>query len=138
MSNEVSIYACAYARVCACDLNSSLIRVMCVCACVVCVCVCISATAGLTLEEVQLLAAEGRHSTRMQTNLTPTELQSILSTRAKQLSQRDSSQVKVADVPNVRWEDLGGLDKARDELMDAVMLPMKAPEMFGNGKLKLR
>jgi len=34
------------------------------------------------------------------------------------------------EVPQVRWGDVGGLDNARQELMEAVEWPLKYPEMF--------
>jgi hypothetical protein len=33
-------------------------------------------------------------------------------------------------LPNVRWEDIGGLSSVRNEIMDAVELPLKYPELF--------
>ncbi|EED89019.1 peroxisomal biogenesis factor 6, peroxisomal assembly factor w, Paf2, pex6-like protein, partial [Thalassiosira pseudonana CCMP1335] len=33
-------------------------------------------------------------------------------------------------LPNVRWEDIGGLSQIRKEIMDAVELPLKYPEFF--------
>jgi hypothetical protein len=33
-------------------------------------------------------------------------------------------------LPNVRWEDIGGLALVRKEIMDAVELPLKYPELF--------
>jgi peroxin-6 len=35
-----------------------------------------------------------------------------------------------ASLPNVRWEDIGGLEKIRKEIMDAVELPLKYPALF--------
>lgn len=36
----------------------------------------------------------------------------------------------MVQAPNVRWSDLGGLDKAIDKLKDGVELPLKEPEAF--------
>jgi transitional endoplasmic reticulum ATPase len=33
-------------------------------------------------------------------------------------------------VPNVRWDDLGGLDEARERLREGIELPLKNPEAF--------
>ena len=32
--------------------------------------------------------------------------------------------------PNVKWEDVGGLDQAKKVLQEAVILPIKFPEVF--------
>ena len=37
-------------------------------------------------------------------------------------------------VPNVRWEDVGGLSHVRSEVMDAIELPLQYPHLFENGK----
>ena len=34
------------------------------------------------------------------------------------------------DKPNVHWEDIGGLKKAKEEIKEAVELPLKHPEVF--------
>jgi len=36
----------------------------------------------------------------------------------------------LVEVPNVRWEDIGGLEKAKQELKEAVEWPLKYPESF--------
>lgn len=36
----------------------------------------------------------------------------------------------MVQVPNVRWEDIGGLDDARERLREGVELPLKDPEAF--------
>ena len=35
-----------------------------------------------------------------------------------------------SSLPNVRWEDIGGLDSIRKEIMDAVELPLRYPKLF--------
>ncbi|GMH96292.1 hypothetical protein TrVE_jg3711 [Triparma verrucosa] len=34
------------------------------------------------------------------------------------------------NIPNVKWEDIGGLDHVREEILDAVQLPMQHPALF--------
>jgi transitional endoplasmic reticulum ATPase len=36
----------------------------------------------------------------------------------------------MVQVPNIRWDDVGGLDEARDKLREGVELPLKHPEAF--------
>lgn len=40
----------------------------------------------------------------------------------------------VATVANVHWEDVGGLDHVRREIMDAIELPLKYPHLFPNNQ----
>jgi hypothetical protein len=43
----------------------------------------------------------------------------------------------VSEKPNVKWEDVAGLESAKEELQEAVVLPLKFPELF-TGKRKAR
>jgi len=36
----------------------------------------------------------------------------------------------VVEVPNVKWEDIGGLEKIKDELRETVQYPVEHPEKF--------
>jgi peroxin-6 len=36
-------------------------------------------------------------------------------------------------IPNVRWEDVGGLEHVKTDIIDTVMLPIQRPELFGSG-----
>jgi len=36
----------------------------------------------------------------------------------------------LVEIPNVRWSDIGGLESAKQELMEAVEWPLKYPEVF--------
>ena len=36
----------------------------------------------------------------------------------------------VRETPNVKWSDIAGLEKAKESLQEAVILPMKFPEIF--------
>jgi vacuolar protein-sorting-associated protein 4 len=40
------------------------------------------------------------------------------------------SSVIVSEKPNVRWEDIAGLDMAKEALKEAVILPMRFPDLF--------
>lgn len=34
------------------------------------------------------------------------------------------------ETPNVKWEDIAGLDQAKEALKEAVILPIKFPHLF--------
>jgi len=40
----------------------------------------------------------------------------------------------VTEKPNVKWKDVAGLEKAKDILMEAIILPNKFPQLFGARK----
>jgi len=42
----------------------------------------------------------------------------------------------LVEVPNVRWDDIGGLEAAKQELMEAVEWPLKYPEVFKEVNIK--
>ena len=43
---------------------------------------------------------------------------------------RRKSSSDVSNISNVSWEDVGGLDHVRAEIMDAIELPLKYPQLF--------
>jgi len=45
-------------------------------------------------------------------------------------SNRRKSSSDISHVSNVSWEDVGGLDHVRTEIMDAIELPLKYPRLF--------
>ena len=42
----------------------------------------------------------------------------------------------LTEKPNVRWEDVAGLDQAKEALKEAVILPIKFPQLFSQGNRK--
>jgi SpoVK/Ycf46/Vps4 family AAA+-type ATPase len=36
----------------------------------------------------------------------------------------------VMEKPNIRWEDVAGLDEAKETMKEAVVLPFKFPHLF--------
>ena len=38
----------------------------------------------------------------------------------------------VTEKPNVKWEDIAGLENAKKALQEAVILPIKYPQFFDN------
>ena len=53
----------------------------------------------------------------------------------KQEMKNNLDGVVVREKPNVSWDDVAGLAKAKDALKEAVIMPMRFPEIFkGNRK----
>lgn len=47
-----------------------------------------------------------------------------------------SDSIGAPRIPNVKWEDIGGLDVVKDEILDTIDMPLKHPELFSNGLKK--
>ena len=39
----------------------------------------------------------------------------------------------VLQVPDVRWEDVGGLENIKEVILDTIELPLKHPNLFASG-----
>lgn len=37
---------------------------------------------------------------------------------------------KAVRIPEVKWEDVGGLASAKDEILQTIMLPIEKPHLF--------
>jgi peroxin-6 len=44
-----------------------------------------------------------------------------------------SSYVGTAKIPKVKWEDVGGLETAKKEILETIQLPLMHPELFAGG-----
>ncbi len=51
-------------------------------------------------------------------------------TEALKIIEPSAMREVLVEVPNVRWEDIGGLEQAKQELREAVEWPLKYPELF--------
>lgn len=51
---------------------------------------------------------------------------------------RDEFSVSIGapKIPNVTWEDIGGVDLVKGEIMDTIDMPLKHPELFATGMKK--
>ena len=47
-----------------------------------------------------------------------------------------SDSIGAPRIPNVKWEDIGGLDLVKDEILDTIDMPLKHPDLFNNGLKK--
>lgn len=39
-------------------------------------------------------------------------------------------------IPNVSWDDVGGLSEVKADILDTIQLPLERPELFANGLKK--
>ena len=49
------------------------------------------------------------------------------------LGKRGSANAAKVNIPNVTWKDIGGLQHAKDEILDTIQLPLNHPELFAAG-----
>ncbi|TIA91403.1 hypothetical protein E3P99_01068 [Wallemia hederae] len=47
-----------------------------------------------------------------------------------------ASNIGAPSIPNVKWDDIGGLKNVKDEILDTVQLPLQKPELFAGGLKK--
>jgi peroxin-6 len=44
-----------------------------------------------------------------------------------------SENIGAPRIPNVSWDDVGGLIEAKKEILDTIQLPLQYPELFSQG-----
>jgi len=49
------------------------------------------------------------------------------------MQSQTASAIGAPKVPNVKWDDVGGLTEVKGEILDTVQLPLKHPELFASG-----
>ncbi|AMD21087.1 HEL194Cp [Eremothecium sinecaudum] len=59
-----------------------------------------------------------------------------LTTAIAQARNEYSESIGAPKIPNVTWEDVGGLQYVKDEIMEIIDLPLRHPELFANGMRK--
>ncbi|KAI8974404.1 P-loop containing nucleoside triphosphate hydrolase protein [Pilobolus umbonatus] len=47
-----------------------------------------------------------------------------------------SDSIGAPKIPNVTWDDVGGLAHVKDDILDTIQLPLEHPELFGSGLKK--
>lgn len=47
-----------------------------------------------------------------------------------------SDSIGAPKIPDVKWEDVGGLAEVRKEILETVQLPLERPELFADGLKK--
>lgn len=47
-----------------------------------------------------------------------------------------SESIGAPKIPNVTWDDVGGLANVKSDILDTIQLPLEHPELFANGLKK--
>ena len=47
-----------------------------------------------------------------------------------------SSNIGAPSIPNVNWDDIGGLANVKEEILDTIQLPLDRPDLFADGLKK--
>lgn len=83
----------------------------------------------LLLLFISLLDSKGREFRRSMTYLLCRKDEDSEDAEAQRLRNALQGAI-VSEKPNVRWEDVAGLDNAKEALNEAVILPIKFPHLF--------
>ena len=62
--------------------------------------------------------------------LKTTDIEAVLTDRMKQKKSQGDNAISV---PEVKWEDVGGLAHAKKDIMETISLPIEHPELFSSG-----
>ncbi|ODV94791.1 hypothetical protein PACTADRAFT_50650 [Pachysolen tannophilus NRRL Y-2460] len=81
----------------------------------------------LTITLTQLIINNGGYIT-----LTPEDFDKAIGNARSKFS--DS--IGAPRIPDVKWEDVGGLDMVKDEILDTIDMPLRHPHLFNNGLKK--
>ena len=54
----------------------------------------------------------------------------------KYVQSHQVSSISVPRIPSVKWEDVGGVEHIKREILDTIELPLRNPELFGDGLRK--
>jgi SpoVK/Ycf46/Vps4 family AAA+-type ATPase len=102
-------------------------------------------TAGLSLGAMRMVFADAcrlaaiRHSNTVETDeqksaalvqCTEADLDGALSLAQARAAATSGT---LAQVPNVTWKDVGGLEQVKREILDTIQLPQQFPELFASG-----
>lgn len=47
-----------------------------------------------------------------------------------------SESIGAPKIPNVSWDDVGGLANVKSDILDTIQLPLESPELFADGLKK--
>lgn len=93
-------------------------------------------TAGLSYSDLRSVCAEvlmSQPSASLQDTALP-EVQKVIEVAVKRL--QGGSKVAVTLASKVQWADVGGLQDAKDEIINCITLPLSQGDLFSNQKLR--
>uniref|UniRef100_A0A4W6G6L5 Peroxisomal ATPase PEX6 n=1 Tax=Lates calcarifer TaxID=8187 RepID=A0A4W6G6L5_LATCA len=88
-------------------------------------------TAGFVLGDLRALLAEAGRADLCASGVTV--LNRDFTSALETLQDAQSKAIGAPKIPNVRWEDVGGLQQVKKEILDTVQLPLQRPELLSLG-----
>ena len=89
-------------------------------------------TAGMNQRDLRVVAQDANAARARGAELT-IEAGGGLDGAMKRAKQRQNAALGAPKVPNVKWEDVGGLEDVKATILDTVQLPLQHPELFASG-----
>jgi peroxin-6 len=95
-----------------------------------------AATAGLVPRDLRAIAADAAVSAAARSSdasLTPVVTQRDLDDALRRAGSRTAAAIGAPKVPEVTWDDVGGLEEAKRAILDTVQLPLRHRALFSKG-----
>ena len=89
-------------------------------------------TAGMNQRDLRVIASDANAARAKGTSLSLTT-GGGLDGAMKRAKKRQNATLGAPKVPNVKWEDVGGLEDVKSTILDTVQLPLQHPELFASG-----
>ena len=94
-------------------------------------------SAGLTPLDIESIVKNAiEQAMEQENNLEVVITMNILERAISNARDEFSVSIGAPKIPNVTWEDIGGIDQIKDEIMDTIDMPLKHPELFSSGMKK--
>lgn len=104
-------------------------------------------TAALQAADIRSLSLRARDLSLQRAQSEPLQLQHTIqagsritsadiSTALNDARSSYSDSIGAPKIPNVSWDDIGGLQNVKDDILDTIQLPLQHPELFAQGLKK--
>eukprot|EP01023_Acetabularia_acetabulum_P004163 TRINITY_DN11741_c0_g2_i1.p1 TRINITY_DN11741_c0_g2~~TRINITY_DN11741_c0_g2_i1.p1 ORF type:complete len:576 (+),score=97.76 TRINITY_DN11741_c0_g2_i1:466-2193(+) len=91
----------------------------------------VSQTKGLSLEELNFVLSEALLQSKLSNQSSENILQLASQTLEQIKKNRATTELGTPQIPEIRWDDVGGLEDVKRSILDMVELPLKHQDLFG-------